>query len=86
MQVEEITIKSPITSKSGASPIGEGMIFLSDTLFSLENISAFTQFTKENYNEWRLNRAKDIYPLSENEPVAYFSFEEKAQISFSLEC
>jgi len=30
--IEKITVRTPLNSQTGAYPLGEGMIFLSDTL------------------------------------------------------
>jgi hypothetical protein len=32
MVIEKVTLKTLVTTKTGAYPLGEGMIFLSDTL------------------------------------------------------
>lgn len=43
--------------------MGEGMIFLSDTLQPHEQTDAFNKFTLNDYNEWKKERAKDLRPL-----------------------
>jgi hypothetical protein len=39
--------------KTGAFPLGEGMIFLSDTLQPFDNLDAFSKFTLDDYNKWK---------------------------------
>jgi hypothetical protein len=51
--VEKISIKTPTTSKTGAYPMGEGLIFLSDTLEHFENTDMFKSFTLNDYQNWR---------------------------------
>lgn len=43
--------------------MGEGMIFLSDTLQPHEQTDAFNKFTLNDYTEWKKERAKDLRPL-----------------------
>ena len=76
MMVEKITIRHTTSSKTGAYPMGEGMIFLSDTLQPLEQTDAFRNFSLESYQTWKEERLKDPRPLRANEPVAYFQFDE----------
>lgn len=85
MEVNKVTIRSLFTSKTGAYPMGEGMIFLSDTLQPFEQIAAFTKFNHSKYQEWKTERSKDLRPLRPNEPVAYFVFDENLQITFELD-
>lgn len=47
--VEKISIRTPTVSKSGAFPMGEGLIFLSDTLEHFENTDIFKSFKLEDY-------------------------------------
>lgn len=65
--------------------MGEGMIFLSDTLQPLEEIEAFSKFSQKDYQEWMQQRGKDLRPMRPNEPVAYFVFDENLQITFELD-
>ena len=52
--------------------MGEGLIFLSDTLQPLEVASAFRKMDLDMYNKWKEEREKDARPLRSCEPVAYF--------------
>lgn len=72
INVEKISIRTPFTSRTGAYPMGEGLIFLSDTLEHFENTDMFRSFTLLEYQVWRKLRLKDPRPLRPNEPVAYF--------------
>ena len=72
IQVDRVTIRTPLNSQTGAYPMGEGMIFLSDTLQPQEQTDAFNKFTLNDYTEWKKERLKDLRPLRQNEPVAYF--------------
>lgn len=83
--VDKISIKTPFTSRTGAYPMGEGLIFLSDTLEHFENTDAFGSFTLADYTSWRKLRLKDPRPLRPNEPVAYFQFDASIQITFELD-
>lgn len=85
MFVDKITIRTLLSSKTGAYPLGEGLIFLSDTLQPLEQVSAFTKFTHQDYNEWKKDRLKDSRPMRANEPAAYFEFDENVQITFDID-
>lgn len=73
--VEKISIKTPTTSRTGAYPMGEGLIFLSDTLEHFENTDMFKSFTLNDYQNWRKMRLNDPRPLRPNEPVAFFQFD-----------
>jgi hypothetical protein len=53
MIVDKVTISTPLTSKTGAYPLGEGMIFLSDTLQPFEQTDAFSKFTLKEYTDWK---------------------------------
>lgn len=85
MFVEKISIKTPLASKTGAYPMGEGLIFLSDTLEHFENTAMFSSFKLEDYQNWRKQRVKDPRPLRPNEPVAFFRFDANVQITFELD-
>jgi hypothetical protein len=85
MQIDKVTIRTMLNSKTGAYPLGEGMIFLSDTMQPLEEIDAFSKYSHKDYLEWKEQRGKDIRPMRANEPVAYFVFDEKLQITFDLD-
>jgi hypothetical protein len=45
MNIQKVTIRTLANSKTGAYPLGEGMIFLSDTLQPFDQIDAFRKFT-----------------------------------------
>jgi hypothetical protein len=47
--VEKISIKTPTTSKTGAYPMGEGLIFLADTQEHFENTEMFRSFSLSDY-------------------------------------
>jgi hypothetical protein len=53
MLIEKVTIKSHPTSKCGATPLGSGIVFLSDTIEAFENSTYFFKFTKSDYIEWK---------------------------------
>jgi hypothetical protein len=59
MTIEKITIKTPLIPKTGAFPMGEGLIFLSDTYkpFNLANI--YSSWDMKRYNQWKEDRMKD---------------------------
>lgn len=83
--VEKISIKTPTTSRTGAYPMGEGLIFLSDTLEHFENTDMFRSFTSVDYQNWRKTRLQDPRPLRPNEPVAFFQFDANIKITFELD-
>ena len=76
MSLEKFTIRSQPRPKSGAFPVGEGLVFLSDTIQPLEQTSAFSNFSLKDYQEWKEERMKDPRPLRPDEPVAFFQFNE----------
>ena len=53
MNIDKVTIRSHTSSKCGAYPIGQGLIFLADNLNSFSYSSPFFKFTKADYNEWK---------------------------------
>lgn len=85
MLIDKVTIKSGISTKTGAYPLGEGLIFLSDTLQSFENIDAFRNFNLATYQQWKKDRAQDQRALRQHEPVGYFQFDENTQLNFELD-
>ena len=85
IMIEKITLRTLTISKTGAYPLGEGMIFLSDTLQPFEQLDAFNKFTLADYNAWKVDRAKDLRPMRANEPVAYFQCDENVQLTFELD-
>lgn len=72
MNVEKITVRTPLNSVSGAYPLGEGLIFLADTQQPFEQLDSFKNFSIEDYQKWKEERLKDPRPLRPNEPVAFF--------------
>jgi hypothetical protein len=72
MNVQKITIRVPMSTKTGVYPLGEGLVFLSDTLQSFETANIFRNFELQHYMEWKEQRAKDSRPLRTFEPVAFF--------------
>jgi hypothetical protein len=68
--VDKISIKTPFNSRTGAYPMGEGLIFLSDNLKHFENTDALGSFTLADYKSWHKLRLKDPRPQRPNEPVA----------------
>ena len=85
INVEKISIRTTFTSKTGAYPMGEGLIFLADTLEHFENTDMFRSFTLHDYQTWRKQRLTDPRPLRQNEPVAFFQFDSSAQLTFELD-
>jgi len=85
MNVSKISIRTPFTSKTGAYPLGEGLIFLSDTIQPFEQTDTFSYFTVKDYQVWKKERMKDPRPLRPNEPVAFFQFDSAAQITFGID-
>lgn len=76
MQIDKVTVRSYPNSKHGATPIGSGLIFLSDHMSAFEHTFPFHKFTtKAEYNEWKQNRLKNPSPLMPHEPAAFFEFE-----------
>lgn len=65
--------------------MGEGLIFLSDTLQPLEVASAFRQMDLDGYTQWKEEREKDVRPLRPCEPVAFFQFDHSTQLTLSIE-
>lgn len=65
--------------------MGEGMIFLSDTLQPFDQTDAFNKFTLQDYNQWKDQRMKDPRPLRANEPVAYFQLDENLTLTFEID-
>lgn len=53
MNIEKFTVRSPLSSKSGAYPIGFGLIFVADYLEAFEHTQPFHRFSLQDYNEWR---------------------------------
>jgi hypothetical protein len=49
MLIDKFTVRSNVSSKCGASPIGAGIIFAADTLSSFEKTVPFHRFTLQEY-------------------------------------
>ena len=78
ISIEKISIRTTFVSKTGAYPMGEGLIFMSDTLEHFENTDMFRNFSLGDYTTWRKQRLTDQRPLRPNEPVAFFKFDSNA--------
>ena len=76
MLVERVTVATPVSSKTGAYPMGEGLLFLADSLAPFELTDAFANFTAADYDAWKEVRLRDPHPLRPHEPVAYFQLDE----------
>lgn len=86
MNVEQVVLRSAPNTKSGAFPLGEGLIFLSDTMQPLQNTGVFSNFKHSDYITWREERLKDdSRPLRPEEPVGYFKFDERTEMTFDLD-
>ena len=85
MLINKITIRVPTNTKTGTYPLGEGLIFLSDTMQPLENTFIFRSFEQQDYNEWKEERMKDPRPLRPFEPVAFFQFDHNLSITFDID-
>jgi hypothetical protein len=72
MIIEKVTVRSQPNPRSGANPVGSGLIFLFDTMESFELTKPFWKMNKDEYNEWKSKRATDSRPLKPYEPVAFF--------------
>lgn len=51
----------------------------------MQQIDAFSKYSLKEYNEWKAVRAKDSRPMRQNEPCAYFVFDENLEITFDLD-
>ena len=75
MSVEKFVVRSTTASKSGAFPIGSGILFGADTMSAFEKTYPFHKFNKSDYQDWKSERMKDPTPLRPWEPIAYFEFD-----------
>ena len=75
MTVQKITIRVPQNTKTGVYPLGEGLVFLSDTLQAFEIANIFRNFELPQYTTWKEQRMKDSRPLRPFEPVAFFQLD-----------
>lgn len=74
-----------MSTKTGVYPLGEGLVFLSDTLQSFETANIFRNFEIQNYTVWKEQRAKDPRPLRSFEPVAFFQLDANQTITFDID-
>ena len=72
--IERYIVMSENSSQIGGYPMGSGVIFVGDTLASLEETEEFHNFSLDSYNAWTAKRSLNPLPLQPNEPVAYFEF------------
>jgi hypothetical protein len=53
MTIEKVTVRSQPNPRSGANPVGSGLIFLFDTMEAYELTRPFSKMNKDEYNEWK---------------------------------
>ena len=85
MTVQKITIRVPQNTKTGVYPLGEGLVFLSDTLQAFEIANIFRNFELPQYTTWKEQRMKDSRPLRPFEPVAFFQLDSNQTITFDID-
>ena len=85
MAVQKVTIRVPQNTKTGVYPLGEGLVFLADTLQSFEIADIFRNFELPQYTACKEQRMKDSRPLRPFEPVAFFQFDSNQTISFDID-
>jgi hypothetical protein len=85
MSIDKVCLRSQTRPKSGAFPVGEGLIFLSDTILPLEHTVSFNDFGLKEYQEWKDERMKDPRPLRADEPVAFFQFDAEIRINVDID-
>lgn len=72
--IDRFIVMSENSSQIGGYPMGSGLIFVGNTLASLEETNEFHGFSLDDYNDWAAKRQHSPWPLQPNEPVAYFEF------------
>ena len=64
MQLDSFTVGSDISSWVGGYPVGQGIVFISNSLWALiEDTTPFHSFSENDYNKWRQERIKNPKPL-----------------------
>ena len=86
MNIEKVVLRSAPNTKSGAFPLGEGLIFLADTMQPLQQTNVFSKFKHADYIAWKEERLKeDSRPLRPEEPGGYFKYDERSEMTFELD-
>ena len=49
MRIDKITVKSWHSARSGANPVGSGLVFIADSMESFERTGPFLKFSGEDY-------------------------------------
>lgn len=49
MRIDKITVRSWTSARSGANPVGSGLVFIADNMEQFERTGPFLKFTSEDY-------------------------------------